>query len=115
MSLNQRQQNILKMLCAYLTITMLWPPFYIGIAGGAVINYAVGPMKGKCSGEQALLREISGSLCKNDLLLADALHSTWWAVQMLVQRGVDLVMPNDGRRRVDFSEGRIHSESDHVV
>ena len=87
----------------------------ISLSSGAVINYAVGPMKGKCSGEQALLREISGSLCRNDLLLADALHSTWWAVQMLVQRGVDLVMPNDGRRRVDFSEGRIHSESDHVV
>lgn len=87
----------------------------ISLSSGAVINYAVGSMSGKGSGEQALLREISGSLCKNDLLLADALHSTWWAVQMLAQRGVDLVMPNDGRRRVDFSEGRIHSESDHVV
>lgn len=39
--------------------------------------YAVGPMKGKCSGEQALLQELSESLSKNDLLLADALHSTW--------------------------------------
>lgn len=87
----------------------------ISLSSGAVINYAVGPMQGKCSGEQALLREISGSLCKNDLLLADALHSTWWAVQMLAQRGVDVVMPNDGRRRVDFSEGRLHNESDHVV
>ena len=34
---------------------------------------------------------------------------------MLAQRGVDVVMPNDGRRRVDFSEGRIHNKSDHVV
>ncbi len=26
MNLNQRQETILKVLCAYLTITMLWPP-----------------------------------------------------------------------------------------
>ncbi len=87
----------------------------ISLSSGAVIDYAVGPMKGKCSGEQALLRELSGSLSRNDLLLADALHSTWWAVQMLEQRGVDLVMPNDGRRKVDFTEGRVHNEADHVV
>jgi len=92
-----------------------FPLARISLSSGAVIDYAVGPMKGKCSGEQALLRELSGSLFKNDLLLADALHSTWWAVQMLAQRGVDVVMPNDGRRRVDFSEGRINNESDHVV
>lgn len=35
MNLNQRQQTILKVLCAYMAATMLWPPFYIGIAGGA--------------------------------------------------------------------------------
>jgi hypothetical protein len=87
----------------------------ISLSSGAVINYAEGPMSGKSSGEQALLRQISGSLSEKDLLLADALHSTWWAVQMLAQRGVDLVMPNDGRRQVDFKQGRIHSKFDHVV
>jgi hypothetical protein len=87
----------------------------ISLSSGAVIDYAVGPMKGKCSGEQALLRELSQSLSRHDLLLADALHSTWWALQMLVQRGVDVVMPNDGRRKVDFTEGRVHNEADHVV
>lgn len=87
----------------------------ISLSSGAVIDYAVGPMKGKFSGEQALLRELSGRLSRNDLLLADALHSTWWAVRMLVQRGVDVVMPNDGRRKVDFTEGCVHNESDHVV
>ena len=37
----------------------------ISLSSGAVIDYAVGPMKGKCSGEQALLRELSGSLSRN--------------------------------------------------
>ena len=87
----------------------------ISLSSGAVIDYAVGPMKGKCSGEQALLRTVSASLSRNDLLLADALHSTWWAVQMLTQRGVDVVMPNDGKRQVDFTQGRAHSQADHVV
>ena len=72
-------------------------------------------MSGKCSGEQALLRELSGSLSKNDLLLADALHRTWWAVQMLQRSGVDVVIPNDGRRKVDFTQGRVHNAADHVV
>lgn len=87
----------------------------ISLSSGAVIDYAVGPMKGKCSGEQALLRELSASLSKNDLLLADALHSTWWAVQMLQHKGIDVLMPNDGRRKVDFTEGHAHNGADHVV
>ena len=87
----------------------------ISLASGAVIDYAVGPMKGKGSGEQALLREVSASLASGDLVLADALHSTWWAVHMLAQRGVDVVMPNDGRRKVDFTQGRVLSEHDHLV
>jgi len=87
----------------------------ISLSSGAVIDYAVAPMKGKSSGEQALLREVAGSLSPNDLLLADALHSTWWALHMLMERGVDVVMPNDGRRKVDLDQGRILSKCDHVV
>lgn len=87
----------------------------ISLSSGAVIDYAVGPMQGKCSGEQALLRQLSASLAENDLLLADALHSTWWAVHMLSLRGVSVVMPHDGKRSVDFTQGRIHSSTDHVA
>lgn len=87
----------------------------IGLASGAIIGYAVAPMKGKSSGEQALLREVAVSLSRNDLLLADALHSTWWALHMLMARGVDVVMPNDGRRTVDLTQGRVLSPCDHVV
>jgi hypothetical protein len=73
------------------------------------------PMKGKRSGEQALLREVAVSLSRNDLLLADALHSTWWVLHMLMARGVDVIMPNDGRRKVDLGQGRVLSKCDHVV
>jgi len=78
----------------------------ISLSSGAVINYAVAPMRGKSSGEQTLLRELVVNLTKGDVLLADALHSTWWALNMLSQRGVDVVMPNDGRRKVDIRAGR---------
>jgi len=87
----------------------------ISLASGAVIDYAVAAMKGKSSGEQTLLRELASNLCKGDILLADALHSTWWALNMLSQQGVDVVMPNDGRRKVDMSEGQVLSPCDHVV
>jgi hypothetical protein len=87
----------------------------ISLSSGAVIDYAVAPMQGKSSGEQALLREVAVSLCRGDILLADALHSSWWALNMLMQQGVDAVMPNDGKRRVDFAQGQALSKIDHVV
>ena len=87
----------------------------ISLASGCVMDYALGPMRGKGSGEQALLRDVSVSLARGDLLLADALHSTWWAIQMLGTLGVDAVMPNDGRRQVDFQQGRPLGQADHVV
>ena len=87
----------------------------ISLSSGAVIDYALAPMKGKRSGEQALLREVAVSLSRNDLLLADALHSTWWALHMLMARGVDVIMPNDGRRKVDLGQGHVLSKCDHVV
>ena len=87
----------------------------ISLSSGAVIDYAVAPLKGKSNGEQALLREVAVSLSRNDLLLADALHSTWWALHMLMARGIDVIMPNDGRRKVDLGEGRVLSKCDHVV
>lgn len=87
----------------------------ISLASGCVMDYALGPLRGKGSGEQALLREVSASLARGDLLLADALHSTWWTLQMLGALGVDAVMPNDGRRKVDFKQGRPLGQVDHVV
>lgn len=87
----------------------------ISLSSGAVIDYAVAPMKGKSSGEQTLLRELVVNLTKGDVLLADALHSTWWALNMLSQRGVDVVMPHDGRRKVDIRAGRVLGPCDHVV
>lgn len=87
----------------------------ISLASGCVIDYAVGPLKGKNSGEQALLRDVSVNLANNDIVLADALHSTWWTMHMMVTLGVDVVMPNDGRRKVDFKQGHAFNETDHVV
>lgn len=87
----------------------------ISLPSGAVIDYCLGPMQGKGSGEQALLRQLSGSLSENDVLLADALHSTWWALHMFSQRGVAVVMPHDGRRKLDFTQGTVYSSTDHLV
>ena len=72
-------------------------------------------MQGKDSGEQTLLRQLFDSLHEHDILLADALHSTWWALHMLSQRGVGVVMPHDGRRKLDFAQGTIHSSTDHLA
>lgn len=70
----------------------------IGLASGAVIDYAQCAVRGKATGEHTLLRQLHGSLERGDLLLADALHSTWSTLQWAGSAGVDVLMPCHGSR-----------------
>ena len=45
----------------------------VSLGCGAVLNWAMGPCKGKQTGEDALLRLMYGSLVKGDIVLADRL------------------------------------------
>lgn len=86
-----------------------------GLASGGVLDYAVAAMQGKGSGEQTLLRQLLPALRAGDILLADALHATWWTLALLQRQGVDAVMPQHGRRRTDFSQGIVLGRRDHLV
>jgi len=59
----------------------------IGLSCGAVLDVAMGPYRGKQTGETALLRQLLGSLRTGDILLADALFSNYWMIALLVARG----------------------------
>ena len=69
----------------------------ISYATGAVLDVAMGPNKGKKTGEHALLRQILGTLKSGDILIADT------------------VMESHASRKVDFRKGRRIGKRDHIV
>jgi hypothetical protein len=87
----------------------------IGLSGAAVLDVAMGPYRGKQTGETALLRQLLDHLESGDILLTDAIFSNYWTIALLRERGVDLLGRQGGKRRVDFRQGRRLGPQDHVV
>ena len=85
----------------------------ISLSCGAVLDVAMGPYRGKRTGETALLRQLLDRLEAGDILLADAIFSNYWTIALLLERGVDLLGRHDGTRRVDFRQGQRLGRYDH--
>jgi Transposase DDE domain len=87
----------------------------IALATGAVLDAAVGPRKGKLSGESTLLRGLHGRLTRGDILLGDRCFCSYFEVALLSGQGVDVVMRQNENRPVDFRSGRRLGHDDHLV
>ncbi|MBF0177396.1 MAG: IS4 family transposase, partial [Magnetococcales bacterium] len=87
----------------------------ISLATGGVLDVAVGPNKGKGTGEHALLRQIFGCLKTGDVLLADRYYCSYFLIAALAATGVDMVTQSHVSRKVDFRKGRWLGKRDHVV
>lgn len=87
----------------------------ISYATGAVLDVAMGPNKGKKTGEHALLRQILGTLKSGDVLIADCYYATYFLIATLLEMGVDVVMETHASRKVDFRKGRRIGKRDHIV
>jgi hypothetical protein len=87
----------------------------ICLATGCVIDAAIGPSRGKLTGEMALIRTLHGRLRRGDILVADAYYSSYDEVMSLRQLGVDVVMRQTGGRRSDFRRGARLGREDHTV
>jgi Transposase DDE domain len=87
----------------------------IALATGAVLDAAIGPRKGKLSGESALLRGLHGRLTRGDILLGDRCFCSYFEVALLSARGVGVVMRQNENRPVDFRSGRRLGHDDHLV
>src|SRR3954452_6114749 len=87
----------------------------IALATGAVLDAAVGPRKGKLSGEGTLLRSLHGRLTRGDILLGDRCFCSYFEVALLSGRGVDVVMRQHKTRPVDFRSGHRLGHHDHLV
>ena len=87
----------------------------LGLATGVVLDSAVGPYRGKQTGESALFRTLLSSLHPGDVVLADRYYCSYWMVALLQALGIDVVFRKHQLRHTDFRCGRRLGRNDHVV
>ena len=85
------------------------------LATAAACGVAVGPSKGKRTGESALLRSLLDRFQSGDVFLGDCGFCSYFMLALLLGRGVDVVVRQHQSRRTDFHLGRRLGKEDHVV
>ena len=87
----------------------------ISLATGVVRDLALGPYKGKETGETALFRTLLDRLESGEIVLVDRCFASYFMIAELLQRGVDGLFRMHQRRKFDFRGGRQLGFEDHVV
>jgi hypothetical protein len=85
------------------------------LACGAILDAALGPSRGKQSGENALLRQVAGGVEPGSVVLADRYFGGWFDLALWKERGIDVVTRIHQKRATDFRRGRRLGWMDHVV
>ena len=87
----------------------------ISLAVGVIRDLALGPYKGKETGETALFRTLLNSLAAGEILLGDRYFSSFFMLAELRQREIDGLFRMHQRRKFDFRRGRRLGTEDHIV
>ena len=89
----------------------------ISLTTGSIIDANIGTYSGKGTGEQALLRDILHNFKRGDIILADAMFSTYSLLSYAIEHGIDIVFVQNGARsrKTDFTKGKILGEDDHIL
>ena len=87
----------------------------ISLSCGVVLDLAIGPYKGKQTGETALFRSLWNQLNQGDVVLGDRYFGSFWHMALLLGRGVDSVVRLHQLRKADFRRGKRLSKDDHIV
>lgn len=85
------------------------------VSSGAILNAAMGPVKGKGTGEHALLREMLDTFESGDIVIADRYYPSYALIAELNARGVDVVMRQHVGRQSDFQVGKRLGDKDHIA
>jgi len=100
---------------AGLGFPMLRIVVFFSLAVGTVLECAIGPCRGKKTGEQSLFRQLWGALQPGDLVLGDCLYDAYRDIAQLKIRGVDTLFGKKQSRAADFRTGRKLGQDDHIV
>ena len=87
----------------------------ICLATGAALDAAIGPHRGKGSGELGLVRGLLEGFRPGDVMLADALYCNYFLIATLMAKGVDVLFEQNGSRITDFRRGQSLGTRDHIV
>lgn len=89
----------------------------ISLATGLIIDANIGKYSGKETGEQALLRTMLHNFKKGDIVLADAMYSTYTLLAYMIEKEIDIIFVQNGARsrNTDFTKGKILSSNDHII
>ena len=87
----------------------------ISLATGAVVDFSFAKYAGKGTGESSLLRGMIGNMNSGDILVADKDHPSFFTICALQRQGVDMVSISHHQRIVDFNQGTILGQNDHVA
>jgi hypothetical protein len=87
----------------------------ISLATGAVLDLAIGPCKGKRTGETSLLRTLLQRMKVGAIVLGDRSFASYFGIAQLLQRQMDGVFRMHQRRKIDFRRGRCLGITDHLV
>jgi len=87
----------------------------ISLSTGAVLRWALGPCRGKHTGEQALFRTLMAHLSAGDVVLVDRYHCNYFTIALLRERGIDVLTRQHQRRITDFRYGKRLGRRDRLV
>ncbi len=87
----------------------------ISLATGVVRDLALGPSKGKETGETALFRTLLDGLDSGEIVLGDRYFASYFMLAELLLRGVDGLFRMHQRRQFDFRTGEPLGLDDHVA
>jgi putative transposase len=87
------------------------------LATAALCGLAEAPSQGKQTGEPALLRSLLALLNDEDILMGDACFCSYFMIALLLDqgRGLEMVVHQHQRRKMDFRKGKSLGRLDHVV
>jgi len=89
----------------------------ICLVTGSIIDSNIGTYGGKGTGEQMLLRDMLHNFKKGDIILGDAMYSTFSLLSYVLKHEIDIVFVQNGARarNTDFTQGKILGDGDHII
>ncbi len=86
----------------------------LSLATGMMSGMAMGPCRGKGTGETALLRSLLQTM-RGDIFVGDRFMCSYFMIALAREFGVDAVVRLHQRRKADFRRGKSLGKGDHLV
>lgn len=87
----------------------------VSLATACVMDLALGPYKGKETGETALLRTIFSSLHGGDIAVMDRYYCSFMMIALLLSQGTHTCARKHHLRHSDFRRGKRLGKYDHLI